>query len=107
VSFGKWLMKKGAIGGATKLMIKAYRKQKEANPNETLTESLTAITKWRKGIKGSNHLDRRILRVISRSNTLREYLKYFIVNERYPSSEGSEYIIREVVDEICNEEGID
>jgi hypothetical protein len=29
MSFGKWLMKKGAIGGATRIMIKAYRKQKK------------------------------------------------------------------------------
>lgn len=31
--FPKWLMKKGAIGGATRLLMKAYHMQKESNPN--------------------------------------------------------------------------
>lgn len=28
--FPKWLMKKGAIGGATRLLMKAYHMQKES-----------------------------------------------------------------------------
>ena len=106
MGFSKWLMKKGAIGGATRLMIKAYRMQKESNPDVSDREIFRAITKWRYGITGKN-LDPVTVGTAARSETLRGYLKCIVIYERLPDSIGSEDIIREVIDEICDEENID
>jgi len=105
MAFGKWLMKKGSIGGATRLMIKAYRMERESNPDASDREIFGTITKWRYGITGK-HLDYLTLGTAKRSESLRKYLKCIVVYERLPNSIGSEDIIREVIDEICDEEGI-
>jgi hypothetical protein len=106
MGFSKWLMKKGAIGGATRLMIKAYRREKESNPNTSDREIFKTITKWRYSTTGK-HLDYLTLGTAKRSESLRKYLKCIVVYERLPDSIGSEDIIREVIDEICDEENID
>ena len=106
MGFSKWLMKKGAIGGTTRLLIKAYHMQKESNPNASDREIFGTITKWRYGITGK-HLDYLTRGTVKRSKSLREYLKYIVVCERLPGSIGSEDIIREVIDEICNESRIE
>lgn len=71
-----------------------------------MREIFGTITKWRYGITGK-HLDYLTLGTAKRSKSLREYLKCIVVYERLPDSIGSEDIIREVVDEICDESGIE
>ena len=80
--------------------------EKESNPNASDREIFRTITKWRYGITGKN-LDSVTVGTAARFGFFREYLKYIIVAERYPDSIGSEDIIREVIDEICDELEID
>ena len=105
MGFSKWMLKKGAVGGAARLFIKAYRKERESNSNASDREIFRTITKWRYDITGK-HLDSVTAGTAAQSKSLREYLKYIVVAERYPDSIGSEDIIREVIDEICDEEGV-
>ena len=87
-------------------MIKAYRKQKKSNPELSDREIFRAITKWRFGTTGKK-LDSGAIGTAVRFETLRDYLKFIVIYERIPESLGSENIMREVIDEICNEEGLD
>jgi len=105
MGFSKWLLKKGAIGGTTRLMIKAYHMKKKSNPELSDREIFRAITKWRYDITGKK-LDSMTVGIAARSETLRNYLKFIVINERIPESLNSEDIIREVIDEICDEEKI-
>lgn len=105
MGFSKWLMKKGAIGGTTRLIIKAYSIQKESNPELSDREIFRAITKWRYDTTGKK-LDNRAVGRAARYETLRDYLKFIVIYERIPDFLGSEDIIREVIDEICDEEKI-
>lgn len=102
MKFSKWLMKKGAIGSTIRSMIKAYNIQKEANSNISDIEIFRAITKCRYNIIGNN-IDPVIVGTVKQPKTLREYLKCIVIYERLPGSIDAEDIIKEVIDEICDE----
>jgi hypothetical protein len=99
----KWLMKKGAIGGTTRSMIKAYHIQKESDPNISDSEIFRAITMRRYSIIGNN-IDPVFVGTAAQPKTLREYIKCMVIYEKLPYSIDSADIIREVIDEICDEE---
>ena len=105
MGFIKWLMKKGAIGNATKSMIKDYHIQKKSNPDISDVEIFRVLTKYRYSIIG-DYINPIIIGTEARPKTLREYLKCMALYERLPDSIDSEDIIEEVVDEICDEVGI-
>jgi hypothetical protein len=105
MDFKKWLIKKSDIGDTTRSIIKAYQEQKKGNRDISNVEIFRAITKRRYNII-CNNIDPAIIGTAAQPKTLREYLKCIVIYERLPGSIDSEDIIREVIDEICNEAGI-
>ena len=103
--FTKWLMKKSTIGSSVRWMIKAYNRKKKADLGVSDVEIFRSITKRRYNII-SNYIDSVIIGTTAQPKTLREYLKCITIYERLPDSIDTEDIIREVIDEICDEVGI-
>jgi len=104
--FIKWLMKKSTIGSTTRWVIKAYERKKESDPGVSDVEIYRAITKRLYNITG-NCIDPVIIGTTTRPKTLREYLKCIAIYERLPDSIDSENMMGEVIDEICDESGIE
>lgn len=109
MGFSKWLLKKGAIGGAARLMIKAYRKQKVSTPKASDREIFEAIAKWRYGITGER-LEPEDLDEMIHCGSLRDFVKKIVVAERSKDLMGASYTVissvYDVIDEICDEAGI-
>lgn len=117
MDFGKILMKKGAIGGAARLMIRAYRKERANDTESPDSEIFKRIAKWRYAIC-SQKLTRDVRIGLENCNSLREFVKFIVVAERSEDLPFYSYdpitqkptlrhAVEEVVDEICNEANID
>ena len=110
MNFNKWLLKKGAVGGAARLFIKAYRKERRINSNLPDKEIFKSIVNWRYDLTGENIKSEELLYIIH-SPTPREFVKRFIITERQQDLIGTPPSIikslKDVVDEICDEEGLD
>ncbi len=109
MGFMKWLMKKGAIGGAARLMIKAYRKEKKRNPNASDKEIFESIAKWRYSITGE-HLSHGKLDEMIQSSSLRDFVHKIVTAERSKdmirASDRAIHDVIDVINEVCDEEGI-
>ena len=116
MDFGKSLMKKGAIGGAARLMIKAYRKERVNDTESPDSEIFKRIGKWRYSFSFQK-LPRDVRIGFENCNSLREFVKFIVVAERSEDLPFYSYdpitqeptlrhLVEEIVDEICNEANI-
>lgn len=127
MGFSKWFLKKTAIGGAARLMIKAYRKQKALTPNASDREIFEAIARWRYGLTGER-LEPEDLDEMIHCGSLRDFVKKIVVAERWKDlRDGSHAALKasvpldvissirtrllisniyDVIDEICDEAGL-
>lgn len=109
MGFSKWLMKKGAIGSATRLLIKAYRKERKANLQISDQEIFKSITKWRCSLTGEYIKTKEFEKIIS-CRTLRDFVRRMVIAERWRDLKGANpslvKMVKDIVDEICDEEGL-
>lgn len=108
-------MKKGAIGGATRLIIKAYNLERTKDKESPDSKIFVDIAKWRYSIT-RQEFTRKIIKEIANCSSLREFVKFLVVAERKLPYFTSDWktgpntprgMAEEVIDEICNEKGLD
>jgi len=115
MGFSKWLMKKGAIGGATRLLIKAYNLERVKDKESPDSKIFIKIAKWRCSITGQD-FKKTAKYMTEHLGSLRDFVKFLVVYERKLSSFTPDWktgpdsprgMSEEVIDEICNEENVD
>ncbi|MFC2145542.1 hypothetical protein ACFLQQ_04340 [Actinomycetota bacterium] len=107
MGFSKWIMKKGAIGGAARLFIRAYKNERERNPDVPDIDIYKKIISWRTSITGQDWLkDEKI----EDAESPREFVLLMVGSERAADVSMDFNLVRtieEVINEVCDEENFD
>lgn len=108
MSLETWLLRHGAIGGATRLFIKAYLDAKAENPNAPDKDLFLAIAEWRFSLTGAP-VKAKNFNKICQCETPKAFITRLVMTERWNVIKKSPHlqsVTKKVIHEICEENGI-